>query len=632
MKVIYSELKKLLPDLHSDYQKLRDDLTLIGHFASGYEEIDGEQIYDLEIRQNRGDCLGYYGVAKDLSVFYNTPLITPTQSKLESGSKYDLPITVKAQNDVKRVLAIKITNSKVAKSPDWLKKFLKLHDINSINNIVDLTNYVMLVYGIPCHAFDTKKTTDNLIWEINGNRFQKFTTLDGTVLDLEPENLIISNSERVLSLSFIGGNNSGITEDTTEIILEMAIYNRSRVRKDSRNLRTITEASVRLDKDLDTELIPEAFSYLVKLIQDNASGQIVSNIFESYNVKPVIPTIEFDPKKPSAFAGIDIPTDFSIDVLKRLGCQLKQNDNVYLVNPPSIRKDITLEEDLIEEVIRFWGYNKIPLNEPISSEVLPDITPPVLYLNESLANILVSLGYDEVRSWPLIQEKSQIKELQKPDELPIFTQNSINSEYPLLRQNIISSLRDQYDQYNRYKLPVQKFFEIGKVFHQNPTGEYCEHYALGIFNKLEADFKLFDDILKNKLKINVTPMTLNNFTGNYYEYNLNEIVNTIDVAYLKENNLFENEYTKKTTAYELTGQLITLDANVTFDSEQDPLDLINLYSQKIDKNILWQVVITDIYQDIKTGKFRYTFRVTYFNTDDKTAKKVHLESFGLNTL
>lgn len=619
MKIVYSELKKLLPSLTTNYQQLRDDLTLIGHFASGFIESEGEQIYDLEIRQNRGDCQGYYGIAKDLSVFYNIPLnISNDLSIIDNKSSSILPIQINSE-DVKRILAISIDNIIVKDSPDWLIKFLAHHEINTINNIVDATNYIMLLYGIPCHAFDISKTTHNLIWENNNNKYKNFTTLDGTTLKLEKETLIISNLNEPLSLSFLGGQNSGISKNTHSTILEMAVYNRSRVRKDSRNLKTITEASIRLDKDLDIQTIPLAFNHLTKLVLELSNGQISSDIFENYTVSPKIEKIEFDPALPSQFAGIDIPVEFAIDCLTRLDCQIeKQNDSSYLISPPSIRKDITQTEDLVEEVMRFWGYNKIPLDAPISSEKLPDIAPPVLHLIDSIENILIDLGYDEIRSWPLIKESSLLPKLAPSEQKPIYTQNSINSEFPVLRQSIISSLIQQQDQYTRYKVPQNCFFEIGKVFYQE-NNQYLEKYSLGLFNISED--KLQKDIEYIFKTLEIPTPKINKLDNSFIEIYLDEI------SQLNFKKIEHEPHVN--SAYELTSQIITLDANITLDHEENPIDLINKYSQIIGDKYLWQLIITDTYHDTKINKYRYTFRVSYFNVDDKTAKTLHLKSFDL---
>jgi phenylalanyl-tRNA synthetase beta chain len=594
MKIIYSQLQKFLPDLLIKPEQLRDDLTMIGHFTNFFEEIDGEIVFDLDIKVNRGDCLGYYGLARDLSVFYNLPLQN-LSSDVTSQLNYSLPIQINTSN-VKRVMAIKICHIKNTSSPKWIQTFLKCHGLKSINTLVDLTNYIMLLYGIPSHAFDTSKSTDKLIWEMN-SKFKEFISLDGTKLNIDNKILMINNPRKALSLSFWGGESCAIDLDTTDTIIEIAIYNRTIVRQNSRQLKSVTEASIRLEKDLNEELIPQAFNHLVNLILKNCGGQIASQIYDYYPNKLEILPIEFDSQKPSLISGIEIPTDFSIDCLTRLGCQIENS----FITPPPIRKDITIEADLVEEVIRFWGYQKIPKHQPLTFKQLTDITPPEIYLIESLKDKLIQLGYDEVLTWPLVTTPSDPKTV-------ITTQNSINSEAIYLRQSLIPSLTQQLDRYNRFKLPQPQFFEIGKIFSKEGDA-FIEKNSLCIYNfdsnKLQNDLQSLD--LKPEIKNNFTEIILDDLP--------------------KPDKYIPNQH--QNNAIELTSQIITLDANLTLDQKAEPVELIKKYSQIIGSQYLWQLIITDVYQDSKTNKYRYTFQASYFNLDDKTAKSIHLKAFNL---
>lgn len=598
MKLIYSELKKFLPNLSVEAQQLRDDLTMIGHFTNYFEEIDGEIILDLDIKVNRGDCFGYYGLARDLSILYNIPLVLPESISFPKND-YQLPIKINTDK-VKRVMALKISDLKNSISPYWLQKFIKLHNTNSVNTLVDLTNYIMFLYGIPIHAFDTAKSTDNLIWEINTKYFQ-FISLDKSKLTLNKDILMINNPNKALSLSFWGGEACAIENSTTETIIEIAVYDRTTVRQNSRFLKCVTEAGTRLEKDLDPNLIPQALNHLSKLILENCGGHISSNLFDYYPQNFTLPKIEFNPQKVAATAGIDIPTDFSLDILKRLGCVIENN----LITPPPLRRDITIEADLIEEIVRFWGYQKIPTNQALTHKELPDITPKIIYLIEELKDKLVALGYDEVLTWPLVNQVID------PNSV-VSTQNSINTEVIYLRQSLIQSLKLQLDQYLRFKLPQAQFFEIGKIFSLQ-NGQYIEKNALGIYNynskKLLSDLK----------SLNLTAQTSEN---NFVEIILDNLP--------KPDNYIPLNLVSK--AIELTSQIITLDANLTLPTKEDPLALIKTYSHKIDSKILWSMQITDIYHDEKLNKYRYTFQVSYYNCDDKTAKKIHLSAFNLDTL
>ena len=597
MKLIYSELKKFLPDLSVKSEQLRDDITMIGHFTNYFEEIEGETVFDLDIKVNRGDCLGYYGIARDLSVLYNIPLVLPEFTELPKND-YQLPIKI-TTDKVKRIMALKISNLNNSPSPDWLKKFISLHGTNSVNTLVDLTNYIMFLYGIPVHAFDTAKSTDSLIWEIN-SKYSEFISLDKTKLVLDKNILMINNPNIALSLSFWGGEACAIETSTTETIIEIAVYDRATVRQNSRFLKCVTEAGTRLEKDLDPNLIPMALSHLSKLILENCAGQISSNLFDYYPEISTLPKIEFDPQKVSLTAGIDIPTDFSLDVLIRLGCSIVKNlESSFLISPPPLRQDITMEADLIEEIVRFWGYQKIPTDQILSFKELPDITPKIIYLIEELKDKLVALGYDEVLTWPLVGQAIN-------SDTVVTTQNSINTEVIYLRQSLLPSLKQQLDQYQRFKLPQPQFFEIGKIFSKK-DGQYIEQNSLAIYNYNSE--KLLSDIKS----LNLTAEILEN---NFIEIILDDLP--------KPEKYIPVDSPSK--AIELTSQIITLDANLNLNSPREAIDLIKEYSNKIDPQILWSMEIIDVYQN------RYTFRVSYYNCDDKTAKKIHLSTFGLDTI
>lgn len=467
--------------------------------------------------------------------------------------------------DVKRVKAIKINNITVTESDDKIKHFLKLHEINSINNIVDFTNYIMLIYGIPCHAFDADKTTDNLIWK-NVDTDTPFTTLDGTKLTLHPQTLTISNQTEPLCLSFIGGKDSGVTANTKNIILEMAIYNNTRVGIDSRKLKTITEASIRLDKELDTDLVDTAFDHLISLINSSEKSAMFDYYPQPVKPKNIVLNIN-----PSDIAGINIPADFTQKIISKLDIDH--------------RADIESEIDLVEEVIRFYGFQKIPLDQPINSEMPSDITPQILKNIETLKSQLVEKGFSEVRTKPLTNIKY---------DNSIATQNSINSEVPYLRTNLIDGLKEQVDIYNRFKIPLTPIFEIGKIFYLE-NNNYIEKYSLCTFGP--------GVIANPQLRVKQSH-------PEFHETIIDDSVK----EYQKLPDTFFN-------AYEITSQIISLDANLV--SEKSEEELIKFYKKEIG-DILWNISVIDHYQD------KYTFRVWYFNCDDKLAKSIHLKVFNLN--
>jgi len=409
---------------------------------------------------------------------------------------------------------------------------------------------------------------------------------------------MINNLQKPLSLSFWGGEDCAIDNNTKEIIVEIAVYNPTTVRQNSRSLKATTEASTRLEKSLDPNTIPIAFNHLTNLVLENCGGQISSEIFDYYPKQIKQPKIGFDFQQPSLTSGIEIPKSFIIDCFTNLGCQIEEN----LITPPSIRTDISIEADLVEEVIRFWGYQKIPTDQPLIFKDVGDITPPEIYLIDQFKDKLVDLGYDEVLTWPLVNQPVDPRTV-------ITTQNSINTESIYLRQSLIPSLKQQLEQYSRYKLTQPQFFEIGKTF--NLSGDkFIEQNTLGIYCPDEQ--RLISDLKSLNLNAKIVDK-------NFAEIILDNLVKPKNYLPKIQNN----------SAYELTSQIITLDANITLETKEDPIELIKKYTQIIGQEILWEIIITDIYHDSKNNKYRYTFRVSYFNTDDKTAKETHLNSFNL---
>jgi len=627
MKIIYSQLQKLLPKLDKTPQEIAYDLTMIGHFSEGIEKKQGEVIINLEVRQNRGDCLGYWGIAKELAVLYDLSFQSPSFTLANKNSLPLLPLKIVADKEVKRLMAVKLNKIKNGPAPIWLKKFLNLHDINSINCLVDFTNYIMIWYGLPNHAFDAQKSGDNLVWQINRGKFKKFTSFDGHEIELPPGILQINNQEKVLSLAgIVGGKNSGVQLKTKTSIIEMALYNPTQIRKDSQKLNIKTEASHRLEKQLDTNLVPLAFAHLITLIQEHCQAKIATQIYDYFPQPRQTQPISFHAEKSSQYAGINISEKFARKILKNLGCQIKEKKDSWQITSPSLRSDLNLEEDLIEEVIRFFGYQKIPTDQPISNKILPDITPPILYLIESAKNALIDLSYDEILSWPLIKKTNLIRAPYLSSKTQaINTQNNINDRYPILRQSLISSLIKQKKRYQKLKIRTRGFFEIGKIFYQK-EGRYLENYSLAIYQqnreKLKKDVQIFlCDLQVEQAKIE----PIKKDDGYFVEFNLEALLKEIDFI---PKIVCRQKPSQKGTIVELKKQIISFDANILLDKKEKPLNLIEKYQQKIPADLLWKLEIVDVF---KNGKqYKYTFRAYYYNCSIQKAKKTHQIAFNLH--
>lgn len=482
MKVLYSQLCKYLPDLKASAKEVADTFTLTGFMLDKFNEVEymGKKDYflDLEVRQNRGDSLGVLGLARELSAYYKIPVVPNVYKKYSSDLSYKLPITIRNSEAVKRIMAVKIANIKVGDSPSWLKDYLSLYEINSVNNLVDLTNFVMLETGHASHVFDVDKVGESLVWELNNGQYKNMTTLNGQELELGSDTLIISDGKRPLSLSFIGGQEDAVSNSTQNILLEMAVYNPTIVRRNARELKVITEASTRLEKFMDPDSIPEAFEWLISLITDNCGGSISSEIFDEYIQVTEKPEIKVDLNKVQEMAGISITPEESLEYLKNLGfIVIKKEGDIVFVNRPINRLDIEIEYDVFEEIIRMKGFNNIPSNH-FTTQVVKDITPKRIKLMDRLSEILVNNGFDEVRSWILVDEKSNQNFNNSPWE-PIKVSNSINEEVPFLRASIGVSLSGQIHNYRKNGVDPINLFEVGKTFGKK-DGKYTEVNTLGV--------------------------------------------------------------------------------------------------------------------------------------------------------
>lgn len=656
MKILYSQIEELIPDLKATPTEVANVLTLIGFMRDDFKEVRyrnrKDYLLSFEIRQNRADCLSVLGLAKEVCAYYGFKIRLPSILPLPTPeSKKRLDIKVNAVDYVKRTLAVEIIELKNTESPKWLKEFLSLYEMNCVNLLVDLSNYVMLFAGNPSHLLDKNKIEGQVSWTLNNN-LNKITTLDGFDIELKKGELVVRDEKNILALAgIIGGKVAKIDIDTKSIIAEMAIYDSSIVRRNSRNLKIITEASQRLSKELDPNGLEFAMGLLTSMIIENCGGSIGSKVFDYYPQKYISPDIEFDPRTPSLYAGIDVPKEKSIRILKNLNFKIRNMGDKLMVTPPINRTDVSIQEDLIEEVIRIFGYNKIPSNELPKLKTVNNITPKNIYLAEKIRDILFALGFDEIFSLPLTkkEDNSMVNYL---DWDVISTQNSVNEDYPELRQSIIVGLINQLKEFLKKNIEIVKIFEIGKTFGKRED-KYEEYEALGILlhmfsqgKKLSEAKAIIEKLLrsigftdisyiesKSKPKI-ANPYSCWNVTikkesvGIFYKLKplkLNQHTYSAELNLNKITKLLEKTHTEPIV--ELTQKLIVLDANVELKENESITNFLEEIKKKIKYENIWSIAIVDRFQ--LKEKIKYTIRVFYKELSDQEAKKTHLKVFNL---
>ncbi len=658
MKVLYSQIKELVPDLSISPRKLGEILTIIGFMMDGFEEIEfnnkNDYLIGFEVRQNRPDCLSVIGIVKEAAAYYGLEIKYPQLESLNFG-KEDLIIKANVQNAVKRVRALKIDNIENKESPPWLKQYLSFYGINSINLLIDLSNYVMIITGYPSHIIDNDKITGDVSWEINKD-FKKIITLDGTNVELNKDELIIRDDKSIIALAGIVGSQYGSVDiGSKSIIIEMAVYDRTIIRKNSRSLRITTEASNRLEKDLDPNGIDYAINLLVSLIQKHCNGKIVSKMFNYYPTKRIPETILFNPEMSSIYAGVEISREDVIKILKNLRFKVTEGKKFLKVTLPSDRMDISLEQDLVEEVIRLHGYNHIPNDILPPLTVVENITPKHINIIERIKDILSILGYDEVLTWSLTKKGYNSIVNYKKEWKELSTQNSVNEDFPELRQSMAIGLLMQFEEYQKKNIEYIRIFEIGKTFGKI-NENHLEYDTLGILlyseSKALNSLKLTIEILLRQVGINEIhykdsqrkPKIANPYScwdilvpreklGIIYKIDPYKQVNIIKGnVYFAELNI--NKLTQIITnlsfnpILELTKKIITLDANVELKANEFIDNYIKNIKNKIGENNIWGLRVKDVYK-LSDGKVRYTLRVSYKELSNQEAKSIHLSSLNL---
>lgn len=431
----------------------------------------GDIILDLDITPNRPDCLSIIGVAREIAVLTAQTLHVPEIDYKESETSVETLASIKITEPVlcPRYCASVINGVRIKPSPYWLQQQLMTYGVRPINNIVDVTNYVMLEFGQPLHAFDYHKLSGKQIIVRRAKNKELLVTLDNINRTLTPEMLVIADAEKAVAIAGImGGKDTEVNESTSAVLIESANFDRATLRSSSANLGLRSEASLRFEKGLSRELPLIALKRATQLILEVAGGEAAKGIVDIYPGQLKRQPIRLTNTQVKRLLGMEISTDEIIKTLTLLGFGYNGTETVdeIQVEIPYWRTDITCSTDLVEEVARIIGYDRIPatmLSAPIPTrEVTPGLT-----VREKLRNVMVSCGFQEVLTYSLtsIDLLNKIfpdKELSLPQPLKVANPMSREQEYlrTSLRANLLATLAIN----QRHETGGIKLFEIGKVF------------------------------------------------------------------------------------------------------------------------------------------------------------------------
>lgn len=469
-----------------------------------------QAVVDFEITPNRPDCLAMVGMAREAAATFKRPFTYPDINLDEAGEKEAkdfVSVEIKNPESCKRYVARVVTDVKVEQSPWWLQKRLMYAGMRPINNIVDITNFVMLEYGQPIHAFDINQVKGGKIIIENAADGEKFTTLDDNERTLTKDMLLIKDAERGIAIAGVmGGLNSEIEEDTTTIIVESANFNGDSVRATSKKLTLRTEASSRFEKGIDPNLCEAAADRVCRLIELVGAGKVCKGSVDVYPNPETAKTIDVRVDRINKVLGIELTREEMVDILENLEIKVSGSGNIMTVTPPTIRQDLLEEEDYIEEVARIFGYDKLPVTLPKGNNeagksrerALRDVAREALCsmgLNEIQTYSFVSpKGVDNVRIAEDSWERAFVKLIN-----PLGEENSVMRT--ILTPNMMEVLARNYSR----NIEAVKAFEIGNTFMDNPYNEDNlpdEQYSLciGMYGK-DADFYSLKGAVVELLKI-----------------------------------------------------------------------------------------------------------------------------------
>ena len=416
---------------HSGIIQLSNDFQL-GKSLNEY--ITKETVFDISITPNRGDWLSHFGVARELGAFTKKTIAkTPISLKQSANDvKESLSLEVKNTRKCSQYYARLIKGVRIGNSPEWLRNRLEASGIRSINNVVDVTNYILLDLGHPLHAFDYQKIDGKIISVRSAENNEKIQTLDGVVRELNKDDLIIADKRHPIAIAGVmGGLASEVTEKTTQIVLEAAVFDSISVRKTSKRLKLQSEANYRFERGVDEGDTQYAIDKAAKLISEVAGGAISQGILKNVNSSER-KSVNLDYNKINALLGTNIPDDKIRYYLKSLGFETEKER----VLVPLWRHDVSIIEDLAEEIGRLFGYDNIDIVKPTSA------TPPKrsqYYRKQFIKNIIIQNGFSETISYPYLSHKDiELLGINKSSLLEVV--NPLQEENKFLRISLIPNL------------------------------------------------------------------------------------------------------------------------------------------------------------------------------------------------
>ena len=431
-----------------------------------------DSVIEFEITSNRPDCLSVIGLARETAVSFERELKlhTPSVKGCGDNDKVNdyISVEISAPDLCQRYCARVVKNVKIAPSPLWLRMKLRASGVRPINNIVDITNYVMLEYGQPMHAFDYSCLSGSAINVRRANNGEKFVSLDSQTHDLDSSMLVIADKEKAVALAGVmGGENSEITENTKTVVFESACFLGSSVRVTAKKNGMRTESSARFEKGLDPENCYEALERACELVEMLGSGDVVNEIIDVYPTKAEQAIVKLNADVINKFLGVELSRDYMCEVLGKLDCVV-EGDNIKI---PSFRNDLRCMNDIAEEIVRIYGYNKIPSTN-IKAETTRGGRTPKQQFEVNVENAMIGMGISQIQTFSFISPKYYDKiRLSKDSTLrkSIVISNPLGEDTSIMRTTALPSMLEVIARNVNFNNENVALFENASIY--IPTGE-----------------------------------------------------------------------------------------------------------------------------------------------------------------
>ena len=639
----------------------------VGMAGADYFNINEDIVFEIGLTPNRSDAMSHIGVARDLKAVLNSrgddlKMCMPSIKDFKIENK-DLTIDVKIESEslCPRYSGVSISNVTVNESPDWLKHKLLSIGINPINNVVDVTNYVLHETGQPLHAFDTEKILGKEIIVKTLSNDTNFITLDESNRKLSDNDLMICNAKEPMCIAGVfGGLDSGVTKNTNSIFIESAYFDPTSIRKTAKYHKLNTDASFRYERGCDPNITVYALKRAALLIQELCGGEISSDVVDVYPNPIEDFSINFSFNNLNKLIGEELDRSLVKSIIKNLEIKiLEENDDTLFLLVPPYRTDVRREVDVIEDILRIYGFNSIKINNKLNASIDSSNGITSFKLKNIISNLLVFNGFNEIMNNSLTKsELYNVNTLYKAEN-NVNILNPLSSDLNILRRTMLFSALETIEYNSNRKNNNLKIFEFGKTY--SLADEYIEnqHLFLSItgrrlkenWNSSNDQINFFDlkeyvHTILNKLGIFKFNSTLNDnpFYDNYIEYKLK---NDIVVSYGSVNNKILKKYKINNATYVadfnwdvllkiVKGSNIVYSPVNKFPSVRRDLSLLvdknisfselESIAKSIKCNILKDINLFDVYTGDKLSKDKKSYSLSFIFADNsKTLTDIQID-------